>query len=58
MLLLGIALLAYSPRALAAEGTPRVLGTVVARRGDQQLGTVNVIAPQDVESTSWLRGWF
>lgn len=36
----------------------QVLGTVVARRGDQQLGTVNVIAPQDVESTSWLRGWF
>jgi D-alanyl-D-alanine carboxypeptidase (penicillin-binding protein 5/6) len=36
----------------------QVVGTVVARRGDQQLGTVNVIAPQDVESTSWLRGWF
>jgi ferric-dicitrate binding protein FerR (iron transport regulator) len=30
MLLLGITLLAYSPVALAAEGAPRLLGTVVA----------------------------
>lgn len=36
----------------------QVIGAVVARRGDQQLGKVNVVAPQDVESTSWWRGWF
>jgi serine-type D-Ala-D-Ala carboxypeptidase (penicillin-binding protein 5/6) len=36
----------------------QVVGAVVARRGDQQLGRVNVVAPQDVESTSWWRGWF
>ncbi len=36
----------------------QVLGAVVARRGEQQLGRVNVVAPQDVESTSWWRGWF
>jgi len=36
----------------------QVVGAVIARRGDQQLGKVNVLAPQDVESTSWLHGWF
>ena len=36
----------------------QVVGAVIARRGDQQLGKVNVVAPQDVESTSWLHGWF
>jgi D-alanyl-D-alanine carboxypeptidase (penicillin-binding protein 5/6) len=36
----------------------QVVGALVARRGDQQLGRVDVVAPQDVESTSWWRGWF
>ncbi len=36
----------------------QIVGAVIARRGDQQLGRVNVVAPQDVESTSWWRGWF
>ena len=36
----------------------QVVGAIVAHRGDRQLGRVDVIAPQDVESTSWLRGWF
>ena len=36
----------------------QIVGAVIARRGDQQLGKVNVISPQDVESTSWWRGWF
>lgn len=36
----------------------QIVGAVIARRGEQQLGRVNVIAPQDVESTSWWRGWF
>ncbi len=35
----------------------QVVGAVVARRGDQQLGRVNVVASRDVESTSWWRGW-
>jgi D-alanyl-D-alanine carboxypeptidase (penicillin-binding protein 5/6) len=36
----------------------QIVGAVIARRGDQQLGRVNVVAPADVESTSWWRGWF
>lgn len=36
----------------------QIVGTLIAKRGDQQLGRVNVVAPQDVESTSWWRGWF
>ncbi len=35
----------------------QVVGALIARRGDEQLGKVNVVAPQDVESTSWWRGW-
>jgi D-alanyl-D-alanine carboxypeptidase (penicillin-binding protein 5/6) len=34
------------------------VGEVVARRGDQELGRVGVIAPADIESTSWWGGWF
>jgi len=36
----------------------QVVGEVVVRRGDQQLGRVEVVAAQDVASTSWWRGWF
>lgn len=36
----------------------QIVGALVARRGDQQLGRVNAVAPQDIESTSWWRGWF
>jgi D-alanyl-D-alanine carboxypeptidase (penicillin-binding protein 5/6) len=36
----------------------QVLGEVVVTRGTEALGHVNVIAPADVASTSWLSGWF
>ncbi len=36
----------------------QVVGEVVVRRGEQQLGRVEVIAPQDIASTAWWSGWF
>ena len=36
----------------------QVVGEVVVTRAGQQLGRVDVVAPSDVESTSWLSGWY
>ena len=36
----------------------QVVGEVVVTRQGQQLGRVDVVAPSDVESTSWLSGWY
>ena len=36
----------------------QIVGEVIARRGDEQLGRVSVVAAQDVESTSWWSRWF
>jgi D-alanyl-D-alanine carboxypeptidase (penicillin-binding protein 5/6) len=36
----------------------QVVGEVVARRGEEQLGRVAVVAAQDVDSTSWWSRWY
>jgi len=36
----------------------QVIGEVVVRRGEQQLGRVEVVAPQNIAGTSWWSGWF
>jgi len=36
----------------------QVIGEVVVTRGAESLGRVDVLAAADVESTSWLSGWF
>ena len=47
------------PSRVAAPVTKgQVIGAVVVRRGEQQLGRVEVVAPQDIVSTSWWSGWF
>jgi D-alanyl-D-alanine carboxypeptidase (penicillin-binding protein 5/6) len=36
----------------------QVVGEVVVMRGAESLGRVDVVAAADVESSSWLAGWF
>jgi serine-type D-Ala-D-Ala carboxypeptidase (penicillin-binding protein 5/6) len=36
----------------------QAVGEIVARKGAQEIGRVNVIAPGDIDSTSWWGKWF
>ena len=46
------------PRIAAPVKKGQVVGEILAVRGDKQLGRVEVVAPADVDSTSWWSRWF
>jgi D-alanyl-D-alanine carboxypeptidase (penicillin-binding protein 5/6) len=46
------------PEITAPVKKGQVVGEVVVTRGPESLGRVDVVAAADVESTSWLAGWF
>jgi D-alanyl-D-alanine carboxypeptidase (penicillin-binding protein 5/6) len=36
----------------------QVVGEIVAMQGDKQVSRIDVLAPRDIERTSWWSGWF
>jgi D-alanyl-D-alanine carboxypeptidase (penicillin-binding protein 5/6) len=46
------------PRIVAPVKKGQVVGEILATRGDKQLGRVEIVAPEDVDSTSWWSKWF
>jgi D-alanyl-D-alanine carboxypeptidase (penicillin-binding protein 5/6) len=46
------------PQIVAPVKKGQVVGEIVAVRGDKQLGRVDVLAPADIDSTSWWSRWF
>jgi len=46
------------PQIVAPVKKGQVVGEILAVRGDKQLGRVDVLAPVDVDSTSWWSRWF
>ncbi|MEB2286067.1 MAG: hypothetical protein B6D46_03770 [Polyangiaceae bacterium UTPRO1] len=46
------------PQLAAPIAKGQVVGEVVVTRQGQQLGRVDVVAPSDVESTSWFSSWY
>lgn len=36
----------------------QVVGEIITRQGDKEIGRIDVVAPRDIERTHWWSGWF